>query len=323
MDYTRDLTQPIEQLYRELASAVGSDSGFDGQIPLNPKSAESLFAHREVTLSLLDPARPSSAQARAQLNSRLARESRWLFQKVNQFNQLSEQDLKLLTTLVDDWLNALHKALVAANSATECLELLLPRNAAHVRELSALLTRSAQPNERIHSEEYSADTQLGVLRLQGVTLVQPVLDVGCGRDADLVKWLRRMHVNAVGFDLFDSGTLGCLVADWFEFPFVPEQFGTIIAHLSFSLHFLHQHLRPDGEARRYALQYMTILRSLRHGGCFAYAPGLPFIEGILPSDQFAVRKYAIDHLPTDERAMEIFTEKLGESPVYACHVERK
>jgi SAM-dependent methyltransferase len=253
----------------------------------------------------------------------LVRESRWLFQKLNQFAVLSEQDLKRLTTLVNDWLNTLYGALLAANSAAECLELLRPQSTTLVRELAALLTASAQPNVRIRSEEYSANTQLEILRLQAATIEQPVLDVGCGRDAELVKWLRSKNVTAVGFDLFDSETNGCLVADWFEFPFEPDRFGTITAHLSFSLHFLHQHLRPDSEARRYALQYMAILRSLRRGGCFAYAPGLPFIEGLLPSDQYAIRRFAIDSLPVDEQAMEVFAKNLGESPIYTCHVERK
>jgi hypothetical protein len=321
--HTRELTQPIEQLYRELGARIGEDSEFEEQVSLNLECAESLFAQRGDLLTLLDSASPSSEQTRAQLHSHLLQESRWLLQKRNQFTVLSEPDLIRLATLTNDWLKALHAALLAAKSAVECLELLRPHSIAHVQELTALLVCAARPDERIRCEEYSAETQLGVLRLQAATLVQPVVDIGCGRDADLVKWLRGKNVNAVGFDLFDSVGEGCLVADWFEFPFVPDQFGTIIAHLSFSLHFLHQHLRPDGDARRYALQYMAILRSLRRGGSFVYAPGLPFIEGLLPSDQYVVTRYAIDRLPLDERAMDVFAKYLRESPIYACHVERR
>ena len=323
LNHAQDLSLPIERLYTELVDAVASDSRFEGQFTSNLKWAESLFAQREALLNLLTAGRPSSKQALTRLNSRLMLQSRWLFQRLNQFIVLSERDLRRLEVLVSDWLEALRGAVLEAKSAVECLELLEPFSARHVRELATLLARSAHPDIRIRSEEYSAETQLEVLRLQTTTLAPPVLDIGCGRDAALVKWFRSKNINAVGFDLFDSATLGCLLADWFEFPFMPEQFGTVIAHLSFSLHFLHQHLRPDGDAKRYALQYMTILRSVKHGGCFAYTPGLPFIEVLLPSDQYTVMKYEMDSLPIDEQAMGIFAQGLGESPIYACHVVRR
>ena len=303
--------------------AVASDSRFEGHFTLNLKWAEALFAQRGALLDLLAAGRTSSEQALTRLKSHLMLQSRWLFQRLNQFIVLSERELSRLEALVSDWLEALRKAMLEAKSAAECLELLEPFSARHVRELAALLAGTAHPDVRIRSEEYSAETQLEVLRLQTEALVPPVLDMGCGRDAALVKWLRIQNINAVGFDLFHSATVGCLLADWFEFPFMPEQFGTVIAHLSFSLHFLHQHLRPEGDAKRYALQYMAILRSVRHGGCFAYTPGLPFIEGLLPSDQFTIKKFGIDSLPIDEQVMKVFAQSLGESPIYACHVVRR
>ena len=147
-----------------------------------------------------------------------------------------------LPLLIQEWLDALCYALLAANNANECMNLLHQGNCAHVRGLSAVATQSSQRHRRIRSEQYSVATQLEVLRLQPSALIEPVLDVGCGHDARLVKHLRSRDINAIGIDLFCREVPGCLVSDWFQFPWLRDQFGTIIAHLSFSLHFLHQHL---------------------------------------------------------------------------------
>jgi hypothetical protein len=53
------------------------------------------------------------------------------------------------------------------------------------------------------------------------------------------------------------------------------------------LHFLHHHLRCDDSAFVYARTYMRVLRSLKPGGVFAYAPALPFIEELLPASSYA------------------------------------
>ena len=136
---------------------------------------------------------------------------------------------------------------------------------------------------------YSPELQLELLHLDIDTLAQPVLDLGCGREAHLVQFIRRMGVSAYGFDRLVTDAPGVTRGSWFEAPLDERSWGTVIAHLSFTLHFLNAHLVPSDRAARYARQYMRILGALRPGGCFAYAPGLPFIEELLDPREYEIR----------------------------------
>lgn len=136
--------------------------------------------------------------------------------------------------------------------------------------------------------EYSPELQLTVLGLGGEIPAGPVLDIGCGAGGDLVRYLRLKGVEAYGFDR-SVGSSDCLLeADWMETDFGRERWGTVIAHMSFSNHFAHHHLRRGGRYADYARKYMEILGALAPGGRFAYAPRLPFIERLLPDDRYAV-----------------------------------
>jgi hypothetical protein len=174
----------------------------------------------------------------------------------------------------------------------------------------------------IVSEEYSADLQLRVLHLRLDEMREPILDIGCGKSATLVQWLLQHRKQVLGIDLYADPMPGCLTVDWFKFPFVPGHFGTITAHLSFSLQFLKHHLDVHGQAESYARQYMNMLRSLQVGGAMVYAPGLPFIEKLLPSRTYRVARYAVDDFPRDDQAAQIYARYLGDDPLYACRVER-
>lgn len=136
--------------------------------------------------------------------------------------------------------------------------------------------------------------QLRVLGLDPAMLAEPILDLGCGTKGALVAALRAAGKAATGIDrLAEPGIEGISRADWLTAPLPPGSLGTIVSHLGFSLHFLHQHLRPDGDAERYARRYMELLRALRPGGLFAYAPALPFIEDLLPADRWGVERVAV------------------------------
>ena len=321
-DDTQRLKLLVEQLYTDLVSAVDLDDACVAEFQIDRDQAAILYAKRAELVKFIGDESPRSTGAQKQSQLTLDRQMRWLMQRHNQFRGLSEEELSGLSKLTSPWLNLLRKTLMAAHNAGEFSELLHRGSKAYLRDLVTLATQSTQTRGQTSSEEYAVATQLEVLHLLLSELGEPVLDVGCGRHACLVKWLRNNHIDAIGIDLAASRTEGCLVADWFEFPFLPERLGTVVAHLSFSLQFLHQHLRPDGEAGRYARQYMAILHALRHGGRLIYAPGLPFIERLLPHDQYAVTRFGIERLPIDEWVMTIFTQRLKESPMYACHIER-
>lgn len=125
------------------------------------------------------------------------------------------------------------------------------------------------------------------MRLLGIYLSkvkQPVLDIGCGQQANLVHFLRKNDIVVYGLDRNVQNLNNKIYqVDWLEYTYVPDTWGTVISHMAFSNHFMHHHLRPDGDYEKYATKYMEILKSLKIGGSFIYAPGLSFMEEILIS----------------------------------------
>ena len=149
----------------------------------------------------------------------------------------------------------------------------------------------AQP---VACSEYSPDLQLSILQIDITKLLEPVLDVGCGRELNLVNYLRDNGIEAYGIDRFDNGNPYYLKTDWLEYNFDPGKWGSIISNLGFSNHFIHHNLRADGNYREYAKKYMEILQSLTIGGTFYYAPDLPFIEKHLDKTTYQYTGYAIE-----------------------------
>ena len=142
----------------------------------------------------------------------------------------------------------------------------------------------------IPCHEYSPELQMGILGIDLNDLAEPVLDIGCGKDARLVKFLRLRGIETVGVDRFVDSSPFLTRASWFEFDFEPGRWGTVLSHLSFSNHFQHHHHRRDGDFVQYARTYMKILASLKVGGRFHYAPGLEFMEQYLESRRFVVSR---------------------------------
>jgi hypothetical protein len=138
---------------------------------------------------------------------------------------------------------------------------------------------------RVVCAEYPAEAQAGLLRLDPSRLLAPVLDVGCGRTASLVGWLRRSGIDAWGIDrTVDAETDSLRQSDWLSFDFMPGAWGTVIAHLSFTNHLVYVQRYEPARIGEYRQCYMRILESLMPGGAFVYAPGAPLLEkGLSPS----------------------------------------
>jgi hypothetical protein len=147
--------------------------------------------------------------------------------------------------------------------------------------------------EPIACAEYSPDIQIDILQIDIKQIIEPVLDIGCGKKANLVMHLRQNGIEAYGFDRFVSGNSFLTNSDWLEYEFVKKRWGTIISNLGFSNHFIHHHLRNDGSFIDYAKQFMNILNSLKIGGSFYYAPDLPFVEQHLDENKFRLTKHKI------------------------------
>lgn len=143
--------------------------------------------------------------------------------------------------------------------------------------------------------EYSSSLQLQLLHINSDLLQAPVLDIGCGEHAYLVRYLQNTGIEAFGMDRLIDATIGSkfIRTDWMDYTFNSEEWGSIIANHSFALHFIHQNERKDGDYIGYAKKYLEILKSLKKGGVFYYAPSLPFIECYLPENTYDVKIFMI------------------------------
>lgn len=142
--------------------------------------------------------------------------------------------------------------------------------------------------------EYSQEFQIDLLKIDMKNLMQPVLDIGCGKNGHFVKYLINQGIDVSGIDRFSFTRPNFETADWLEYEYIPNNWGTIISNLGFSNHFVHHNLREDGKYIEYAKAYIKILNSLKIGGRFHYAPDLPFIEKYLDSSQFLIEKQEIE-----------------------------
>ena len=116
------------------------------------------------------------------------------------------------------------------------------------------------------------------------------MDIGCGKQGRLMKFLKNNGIEVYGIDRFFFADNNVINSDWLEYDYGIEKWGTIVSNLGFSNHFKHHNLRQDGNIIEYGKKYMEILRSLKIGGRFHYAPGLPFIEEYLDNTQFRIEK---------------------------------
>lgn len=153
--------------------------------------------------------------------------------------------------------------------------------------------------EPVPNSEYSAELQLQVLGIEPSRLMQPVLDVGCGEGAAMLRHLRTLGIEANGIDRFACMQDHMETVDWLQYEFGERRWGSIISHLAFSNHFRHHHLHESGNFVSYARVYMAMLNGLRCGGSLYYAPGLPFIEQYL--DRTA---YHVDSRPVSDTGWE-------------------
>ncbi len=120
--------------------------------------------------------------------------------------------------------------------------------------------------------------------IAGLPLKEPILDIGCGKDANLVRLLRMNGFQAYGMDRSVETTEYTTKANWFEFSLRPNDWGTVFSHMAFSNHFGHHLLRKDGDYRAYMLKFIEILQSLKVGGTFIFSPPIPFLEEAMEND---------------------------------------
>ncbi len=194
---------------------------------------------------------------------------RFLFDRMIKINEndISEE----LKRLAKDHLKNLNNWLLQTNPFAEKM----------YREAEAVINA-------VPCAEYSADFQIDLMGIKLSDIVEPVLDIGCGKEANLIKYLRGRNIEAFGFDRFENNYPYCETADWLEYNYGSGKWGTIISNLGFTNHFVHHHYRIDGNFEAYAKTYMRILNSLKRGGKFYYSPGVSFIENYLDERNYKI-----------------------------------
>lgn len=144
---------------------------------------------------------------------------------------------------------------------------------------------------RVTYEEYSAEFQIELLGLDLVRLQQPILDVGCGSQANLVRHLRSAGLEAYGIDrCVETSRPYIFQADWFDYRFEKDRWGTLVSNMGFTNHLNYAYRHDYSQLERYLLKIKEMVEALAPGGCFTYAPGLPAVEEALPAQQYIVQR---------------------------------
>jgi len=217
-----------------------------------------------------------------------------VFYKSNQYISFTSNDISRLQVLYKEFFNNIF---LYVNS-----ESLLPLSnivSAHYNNLKEwiaetnpfikIVNKNTPYVQEVICSEYSSQLQLSLLDLDVDTLKEPVLDIGCGLNANLVLFLRKNGIEAFGIDRLKKSKSGFITkADWLEYDFGTEKWGTVISNMSFTNHFVHHHFRNDGRFKEYAVQYHNIINSLIHKGSFIYSPSLPFIEEFIDLSHFNI-----------------------------------
>lgn len=148
---------------------------------------------------------------------------------------------------------------------------------------------STQP---LHSE-YSAAFQQNLLGIDHKSIQDPVLVLGCGTTGNLVHALNGFGRRACGIDPEAENTDTTRQADFLTTDYGNGYWGTILSPLAFIQAFATALSEGNGKDLEWVKCYRSVLTALKPGGAFIYAPSLPHIEDMLPTDQFHVERTPI------------------------------
>lgn len=140
--------------------------------------------------------------------------------------------------------------------------------------------------------EYTGVFQNEILRTDVNQLIEPIIDIGCGNDRELIKLLRRNGYSEVyGLDQYKSNDAKIVCSNWFDYKFQKDTWGTIIAHMSFSNHLRRSTINQDENYQNYKGKYQEIIQSLKQNGLFIYTPSVKEIEDEIDRNYYDVKYY--------------------------------
>ena len=220
----------------------------------------------------------------------------------NQYVSLSTRTINALNTLYREFILQLRAFDAGGVTEEKALEAIVQK---HREKLISVLKKNTYNKNLeqlfIPCAEYSGSFQFSLLHLQDRVLKQPILDLGCGKNHELLSYLKNIgYEELYGIDQYFSNEHQILCGNWFDHHFLPETWGTVIAHMSFSNHFRRSIINHDSDQTLYTNTYREILCSLLVGGCFIYSPAVRSVEETLDT-----QKYSIEYFPNlDDRNLD-------------------
>lgn len=214
---------------------------------------------------------------------------------INQFIRVDEQNLRRLESI---YLRTWRRIVETRDIQSALMDHHYPELASWIASLyprSFLRYLRASPAiGHVVCEEYSARTQMKVLRLDAHALKQPIIDIGCGNAAHLVGHLRRLGMDAFGFDRRVEKKAAFLQQkDWFDYRFERAKWGTVISNMAFTNHLLYACHNDRARLREYSFKFNEILESLTIGGSFHYAPSVPYLEDSLEAKAYSLERFEV------------------------------
>ncbi|NCC65291.1 MAG: hypothetical protein EOM15_11610 [Spirochaetia bacterium] len=215
----------------------------------------------------------------------------------NQYVSLSKETTDAINSIYRDLVLQLHNLVLEGKASQQSLEKVVQLHRENL--ISVLQHNSYNKNDgqvTIPCSEYSGSFQYTLLHLEDIVLKEPILDVGCGKQHQLLTYLQEKgYTELNGLDQYHSDEPCILCGNWLEFQFKPASWGTIIAHMSFSNHFRRSLMNQDSEIVLYMDTYHHLLDSLICGGCFIYSPAVKDIERALDP-----KRYCVTYFPNSE-----------------------
>jgi hypothetical protein len=206
----------------------------------------------------------------------------------NQFYNFTSEQKRDIQKVYNQLINEIYEDIVSGN--IDLKEII----SEHRKRLRNVFDR---PVIEKPCEYYDARVQISILGIDVSKLLEPIIDVGCGKNAYMVEYFKELGFDVIGIDRYcevESASIKCI--SWDDYNFKRNYWGTIISHMAFSNHFIYHYLKNDSLDYRYAIKYKEMLDSLKGNGSFYYAPSVPFIEKYLEEREYKVEYMEIEKI---------------------------
>jgi hypothetical protein len=310
-DLRRWLLDSITRRFRSNADLSLSDYIFSNSLfhTIETEQARFMFDHRVEIVDYL-----ASSQAVAELVEHCIDSTRRYTYERNQFVNFTAEYEELMNAEYTDFIRQIRTVLEKNESEARLEQALTGVMEVHHERLQLIMASYCvtYQDQDLHTnpllrtvpcEEYSPGFQLSILGLDLNQLIEPVLDLGCGSNGALVRYLRQQGIETCGVDRLAPKEPYFFQSDWFDFDPGRETWGCILAHQSLSTHFIYAWLHQPAGVEKYSRLTIKILASLQEGSFLGYAPGLPFLEeAVEKMAGYAVMRHRISmHMPEVER----------------------